>query len=248
MPTLITIPLTLSSADARRLPANANRALHATFFRWLEQGDAELTHAVHEKMEVKPYTVAPLKINNDGRAEMRVSLLHDDLLPALEAGMDPLVQIVDVGLPFDADPHIEQVSYEELAQRAGAHTSLRLRFTSPTAFSRNNMHYLLPDATLVFASYRARWNAFAPEPLRIDDGWMDWLIQTVAISDMSLRVEELRYGQYHLKGFVGWVQYTIAGKNDLADGCEPFNALADYARFCGTGHKTTQGLGQTYRK
>ena len=44
------------------------------------------------------------------------------------------------------------------------------------------------------------------------------------------------------------MQYVVVGNGpEVEEGRGPLNALADYAFFCGTGHKTTQGMGQTRR-
>jgi len=246
------MPLSLTfTLDTRgqTLPENAIPALHATFFQWLERGDAETARQVHAVSDPKPYTVSPLTREED-RARFRITLLDDALWTPLAVGIanQPEVRVLWATLPFATAPHIEQRTYAQIAQAAREDTSVTLQFDSPTSFKSHEMHYPLPDPVLVFASYHARWNVFAPAELRIDPSWDAWVRDSVAVSRFELRSEVVRYKEFSQIGFVGVVQYTVAGKHaNIRAGLGPLNTLADYAYFCGTGHKTTQGCGQTRR-
>jgi CRISPR/Cas system endoribonuclease Cas6 (RAMP superfamily) len=64
----------------------------------------------------------------------------------------------------------------------------------------------------------------------------------------------IRSAKHHLGrgrsfvGFVGQVTFAITQARKLDQAIVwQLNALADYAEFCGTGRKTTQGMGQTRR-
>lgn len=230
------------------LPENAIPALHATFFQWLERGDAELARRVHTRDDPKPYTVSPLTIADDS-ARFRITLLDDALYALLARGIADLraVRVLWATLPFANEPHVEQRTYAQIAQEARDDTEIVLRFDSPTSFKSREMHYPLPDPILVFESYRARWNAFAPEPLRIADAWSEWLARAVAVARLEVRSQVMPFKEYAQIGFVGMVQYRVVTRAPNREGIAPLNALADYAYFCGTGHKTTQGCGQTRR-
>ena len=253
------MPLSLTfTLDPRgqTLPENAIPALHATFFQWLERGDADLARQVHAVSDPKPYTVSPLT-REENRARFRITLLDDALWLPLQAGIanQPEVRVLWATLPFATAPHIEQRTYVQIAQEAREETSVTLQFDSPTSFRSHEMHYPLPDPVLVFASYHARWNVFAPAELRIDASWDEWVRDSVAVSRYRLETQVVEFptavgrrSSYQQIGFVGVVQYTVAGKHaNIRAGLGPLNALADYAYFCGTGHKTTQGCGQTRR-
>lgn len=245
------MPISLTfTLDPRgqNLPENAIPALHATFFQWLEGGDAELARRVHTRDDPKPYTVSPLTVADDG-AHFRITLLDDALFAPLQRGIEsqPQVRVLWATLPFAGEPCLEQRTYAQIAQEARDDVDIVLRFDSPTSFKSREMHYPLPDPILVFESYRARWNAFAPEPLRIADTWAEWLARAVAVARFEVRSQVMPFKEYAQIGFVGMVQYNVVARAPDREGIGPLNALADYAYFCGTGHKTTQGMGQTRR-
>lgn len=116
------------------------------------------------------------------------------------------------------------------------------------SFRSGGMDYPLPDPELVFDSYRRRWNAFALARLTILDDWLDWLRRSVAVSRFDVHSEPMRLPDGLQMGCIGKVQYAIVDLADLPnDAVAVLNCLADYAFFCGTGRKTTQGMGQTVR-
>ncbi|MBI5305477.1 MAG: CRISPR-associated endoribonuclease Cas6 [Chloroflexi bacterium] len=234
---------------AQTLPENCTPALHATFFQWLERGDTALAKRVHDEYDPKPYTVSPLMLDDAQTAHFRITLLDDALLPALQTGIDQVqqVRIAWATLALAGAPRVTQKSYAQIARDADETPNIILRFDSPTSFRSHEMHYPLPDPVMVFASYLARWNAFAPEPLHIADDWMEWLQQSVAVTRFAGETHAVQFKDFVQIGFVGTVQYSVMRHQPDREGIAPLNALASYAEFCGTGHKTTQGMGQTKR-
>ncbi|MBI5650388.1 MAG: CRISPR system precrRNA processing endoribonuclease RAMP protein Cas6 [Chloroflexi bacterium] len=245
MPSSLTF--TLAARD-QNLPDNCIPALHATFFQWLERGDVEIARRVHDEHDPKPYTASPLTRDGD-IAHFRITLLDDALLPALQTGIDQQsqVRIVWATLAFADAPRVAQKSYAQIANEADETPNITLRFESPTSFRSHDMHYPLPDPVMVFASYHARWNAFAPEPLRISEAWLEWLQHSVAVTRFDLESRAVKFKDFVQIGCVGTVQYSVMQHQTDRGGVAPLNALATYAEFCGTGHKTTQGMGQTRR-
>ncbi|CAG0968373.1 hypothetical protein ANRL3_01330 [Anaerolineae bacterium] len=247
MPTSITFTLATGNQN---LPENCAPALHATFFQWLERGDAEIARRVHDERDPKPYTVSPLNIADDQTtARFRITLLDDALLPALQTGIEQLqqVRIAWATLAFADAPRVKQKSYARIASDADETPNIILHFDSPTSFRSHEMHYPLPDPVMVFVSYLARWNAFAPEPIHIADAWLEWLQQSVAVTRFEGETRAVQFKDFVQIGFIGTVQYSVMRHQSDREGIAPLNALATYAEFCGTGHKTTQGMGQTRR-
>lgn len=226
------------------------RALNALFYRWLEAADARLAAFVHDQAEPKPFTLSPLIADNNEGHHFRVTLLEDQYWPYIEQGMkrERTIRAGNRILAMNGETQIDYRTYADLAQSSTTQWEVVLQFDSPASFKMGEMHYPLPDPTLVFASYRARWNAFAPEQLRIDERWLEWVKSGVAVSRFELQSQSVDFGRYQQIGCVGKVQYTVIDRGpESKEGRGPLNALADYAFFCGTGHKTTQGMGQTRR-
>jgi CRISPR-associated endoribonuclease Cas6 len=248
MPYAITLPL-ITDSDAS-FPTAPHRALQASFYTWLQQGDPDLAGCVHQLPGPKPFTVTPLSRHN-GHPCYHFTLLDDALWPPLEAalGNGAQVEIVNQRWPVaSAGRQTEHCSYADLAANARAETSLTFRFLSPTSFRSQDMHYPLPDPVLAFQSWLSRWNAFAPQDLRLNVNTLDLVVAHVAIARFRLETRAVTFDRYTQIGFVGTVTYQVIKSRLL--GCDlirRLNALADYAPFCGTGHKTTQGMGQTQR-
>ena len=249
MPYSIEVPLKVARVLAQE-GGVAHRALNALLYHWLDAARPELAAFVHDAADPKPFTVSPLLESGDGRFRFRMTLLEDEYGPYISQGMlkERSVRVGDKVLVIDGETQVEHRTYQMIAEEAGTRPLARLRFESPTAFKVRDMHYPLPDPLLVFASYHARWNAFAPPDYRIDETWREWLASSVAVSRLEGHTQVLHFGRYEHIGFVGQAEYLVVDRQgDPLAQRGPFNALADYAAFCGTGHKTTQGMGQTRR-
>lgn len=248
MPYAITLPL-VADPDAP-FPATPHRALQGTLYAWLQRGDPDLAGYAHELPGPKPFTVTPLSRHN-GQPCYRFTLLDDALWPPLEASLanGARVEVVNqCWLVAQDGRQTEHCSYADLVAKAGTDTSLTFCFVSPTSFRSQDMHYPLPDPVLAFQSWLSRWNAFAPENLRLNVNTLDLVAAHVAIARFRLETRAVTFDRYTQIGFVGTVTYQIINSRLLgADLIRRLNILADYAPFCGTGHKTTQGMGQTER-
>ncbi len=249
MPTSLTIPL--SENERAALPPYPGRACHALFYQWLALGDYNLANEVHDDEGLRPFTVSPVGRNGNG-ARLRFNVLDDTLWPALERGMarTPVVELLGRPLQMPLQgPEIRQRFYADLVEQARTDTTLRLRFLSPTSFRSREMHFPLPDPLLVYQSWLNRWNAFAPTEFQINVALLDIVAAHIAIGRYELATEMVDLGRERKAiGFVGQVQYTILRPQLLDAGLlRQLNCLADYAVFCGTGHKTAQGMGVTER-
>jgi len=250
MPYALTFPLNSDETDG--LPAYPGRALHALFYQWLALGDYAVSTEVHESDGPRPFTTSPL-FRLDGRPTIRFTLLDDDLWPVLSQGIakTPTVEVLDQPLALPADgPQVEHSSYADLAANGQLDRRIRLRFLSPTSFRSHGMHYPLPDPVLVYQSWLTQWNTFAPEDLRINVALLDIVAAHVAVGRYELRTRLVDLGtNWKVVGFVGSVKFNVLQARKIGEEwLQRLNLLADYAVFCGTGHKTTQGLGQTQRR
>jgi CRISPR-associated endoribonuclease Cas6 len=140
----------------------------------------------------------------------------------------------------------------------GAGTALTnridLEFASPTVFKRQGLMFVLPLPQLVWGSYLAAWNEFASPGFDLKA--LTTLEHDVQISRYQLRTRAVK-GQTISQpsesaretifkfGFVGRCAYTIFRPERAL--WRTLHLLADFSFFCGTGYKTTQGMGQTRR-
>ena len=210
MPYNLTFPL--SPAEAAALPPYPGRAIHALFYQWLALGDYSLSTRVHDSDGPRPFTISPI-YRVDGRPVLRLTLLEDGLWPALSDGIcrTPTVEVMGRPLALSpASPQVEHRSYADLVAGATAETRIRLRFFSPTSFRSREMHFPLPDPPLVYQSWLARWNTFAPEEIRINVALLDLVAAHVAVGRYELRTAMVDLGgNRKVVGFVGSVQFNV---------------------------------------
>lgn len=250
MPYALMFPLNPDEADG--LPRYPGRALHAIFYQWLALGDYAVSTEVHESNGPRPFTTSPV-YRVDGQPRFRFTLLDDDLWPTLSQGIakTPTIEVLGQALTIPGyGPTIRHRTYADLAMDTRIDTRIRLRFLSPTSFRSHGMHYPLPDPQIVYQSWLTQWNTFAPEDLRINVALLDIAAAHVAVGQFNIATRLVDLGaNWKVVGFVGEVKYNVLQTHKIGEEwLQRLNLLADYAEFCGTGHKTTQGLGQTQRR
>ncbi len=137
--------------------------------------------------------------------------------------------------------------YHELVEHASMQRSrkISLHFLTPTSFRRGNVDCPLPDPRLVFGSYRQRFEEFYEFKFLPDfDEQVEYYTGISYIKHVN--TELIRTKKVNLAGFTGHITYQIE-RRATDDLVLQMNLLANYAFFCGTGRKTTVGMGQTVR-
>jgi CRISPR-associated endoribonuclease Cas6 len=98
----------------------------------------------------------------------------------------------------------------------------------------------------VFHSYLRRWNDFSGMPSE-QEAFLEWVDKHTLITRHQLESVKVAAGKKgSVTGFTGAIEYTLS--RDAAqhpEWVQLFFALGRLAPYCGTGHKTTFGLGQT---
>jgi CRISPR-associated endoribonuclease Cas6 len=159
---------------------------------------------------------------------------------------DQAFQVVGATVDGTEHPWAGQTSYEELAQRhlLGAEEPspwLNLEFATPTTFRSQGKHLPLPLPGLVFDHWLSKWNRFAPLSLHPDV--KRFAEECLAVSRYRLRSRVVRFGPATFIGFVGRCSFRALRRDPYW--LRLLHTLAAYAFYCGTGHKTTMGMGQT---
>jgi CRISPR-associated endoribonuclease Cas6 len=136
-------------------------------------------------------------------------------------------------------------TYAQLYQAEIA-KSLALSFVTPTSFRRKGHHLPLPWPFNLFQSYLRRWNDFSGMPVD-DEAFLKWVDESVLINRHQLESVKVAAGkQGSVTGFLGAIEFSLTSDARKQQHFERlFFALGHLAPYCGTGHKTTFGLGQT---
>ncbi|MGQ9546580.1 MAG: CRISPR-associated endoribonuclease Cas6 [Dehalococcoidia bacterium] len=247
---------------------NTGPLVHALFLSLVSQADTELADLLHRDTPVKPFTVSALQGKFAGTGKhlvtltentywFRITTLTQPVFTAFNRTLlaclachtslsigDTHFQVIDVKLePTDSNLWGGISSYPEMFDKACAKTAITLLFQSPTTFKHKGRNLPFPLPGVVFNGYLQKWNAFSPFPL--DRSLLSWAEDNLAVEAHHIRTRMTAFDDFQITGFIGTCRYQAI--NDDADKLKALNALADLAFYCGTGAKTTMGLGQTKR-
>ncbi|MBX9255286.1 CRISPR-associated endoribonuclease Cas6 [Desmonostoc muscorum CCALA 125] len=236
--------------------------LHAWFLDQVRQFNPDLSAYLHDGESEKPFNISALEgqLLASGRQlqleakqiyHWHVNALSQKVVEFLSQWLTQLPQTLDLR---NAPLEIKQVSiahppttYRQLLEFPKEKRSqINLSFVSPTSFRRKGHHFPLPVPVNLFHSYLRRWNDFSGMPME-PESFLDWIDEGVIIHQHRLESVKVAAGKRgSVTGFTGAISCGLS-KPALANSefTQLFYALARLAPYCGTGHKTTFGLGQT---
>lgn len=151
----------------------------------------------------------------------------------------------------------DTTTYEELIETAGRETRMQVRFHSPTAFraltprGQDRRDEPAIDLVRFYQSWVNKWNTFAPT--QIDkEKLLNFVENHAGLTAIDSKNRVLDFGRDKIAGFVGSCAYRFfidkqSADDDNLEMLRWVNLLADFAFYCGTGYKTTMGMGQTRR-
>lgn len=154
-------------------------------------------------------------------------------------------QITKVSRTQDDHPWAGETGYSELSKRhlfaRQPPSRWRLRFATPTSFHGSAGHFPFPLPDSLIASWLRRWQAFAPIalPANLPEIARTYLL----VSGYNLRTKLLLEGKRSTVGCVG--SLSLKAQHLLPSVRTALDTLAAYAFYCGSGHRTTQGMGMT---
>jgi len=251
--------------------------LHAMFLHLIEQVDPQLAVRLHEDNRYRPFTLSPLAIGSQiadfkgfrlprhhilsqgTPCSLRITFLDDSLFPTFTHSImempspelrlgSTLFTITNIMTSARADNRWSQfLSYPHLIQQASQNRrKLSLHFLTPTSFSFGDVDLPLPLPRLIFRSYQRRFQEFCGMLFLPD--FVELVERYTAIAHFKhLSTQIIQMKHVKLLGFTGKVTFEIHRKADPQLALQ-MNLLADFAFFCGTGKKTTMGMGQTVRQ
>ena len=247
MPTILRIPVQYEPRNGVGLAEQ--RGLHAVLLGALGAASPDLAETVHNQ-RVKPFTQAMLPAQDNEAAPWvwRVSWLDDSLVEPFLDGLagSPPPQLARQPVQFLPDAtRREAMTYEALGEVRPA-SGFQVSFLTPTSFKQRYYDHPLPTPYHCFQSWWGRWREFAPAEQEINVALLDVVSAHLVVSYFNLRSEVWQGGQRLLIGGVGRMTFRAIQANRVAaEWWAAAATLAAYAPYCGTGHKTAQGMGQT---
>lgn len=256
-----------------KLLNSSGTAVHGAWFRQLGAFNSALVPGVHAAPSgSKPFTLSPLMglppAQEDGlhefqagqRAWLRICTLSAALSRHMPAWLDALPaelelsgthwQVTARQTRADEHPWAGAVSYLELRERALARRPVphvwTLEFATPTAIDGRNFLFPFPAPESLASSWMERWRTFSTLedwPAFSKEELKSLVRERLAVESYNLRTVQVHLHNRPVPGCLGTVTFCA---HDLPpEVCQALDALMDYAFFCGSGYKTTQGWGQT---
>ncbi|WP_339460813.1 CRISPR-associated endoribonuclease Cas6 [Nodularia spumigena] len=258
---LVGLEFDLEALTTSSLYSQYTIALHAWFLDQVRQLDPDLSAYLHDGESEKPFNISALEgqlFPTGKQLQLEANQILHWQVNALSAKVAEFLQLWLTQLPQtlklrDATLQIKQVriahpptTYAQLLQPPAKYSQVNLSFISPTSFRRKGHHFPLPVPVNLFHSYLRRWNDFSQIPISQAD-FLDWIDENVIIHQHRLESVKVAAGKRgSVTGFTGAISCGLS-KAALANTefTQLFYALVKLAPYCGTGHKTTFGLGQT---
>lgn len=265
----------IPETDVTLRPTMGHHA-HAAFLSILKESNPEVAKAVHAPAAQKPFTVSPLiaraknqnnqlRIKAGTECKLRFTFLDDTLfqhfgkafltltMPPIRLG-EAVFQVRQmVSHATEERSWGKSESYAELVQSAKTDTQMSFRFYSPTAFrgmtprGQETRKEAYLDLVRCYQSWVNKWNAFAP--MQIDKTEiLAFVREYIQLTSVATETKKLNFGRHSEFGWVGTCAYVFYPEDALdPDLLRAVNCLANFAFYCGTGYKTTMGMGQTRR-
>lgn len=266
---LLGLTLTLQPTQSFTVPPQYTTELHSWFLDQVRRDDFELSTYMHDGQSEKPFTVSSLTggelllqphahrlVQAHQTYQWTVTALITDVAEWMQTWSQKLPKemrlksgrftIQNCSIAYPATTYSQLWDTAEKTATQKNPESLCFTFVSPTSFRHYGNHLPLPIPELIFQSYLRRWNHFVD--LEFDSReFKQWICEHLVILRHEMRSQKVQAGkQGSVTGFIGSIQFGLTAKaKDHPDYVQLIYALEQLAPYCGTGHKTTFGLGQT---
>ncbi len=279
---LLSILISLTAESNYPILGALGRPAQGWFFGQVTRASPALVEKLHDEKTLKPYTVSTL-LDDNGRPLMegswlkpgqccwlRITSLDDELSEVLEKKVLPKLpeRLTLYKMDFRVDgvarnraehPWAGSSSYSEIAQDAAlqaARRFVRMEFASPTAFRNGSQDVCLPIPGQVFRSLWAKWNAFCPEAMQVQELWPQFAEECIFVNSLtSVNTTHWTFAEGsrgQATGFTGSVEFVLPKPASLQEKWQPYSdgaaavlqSLAQFAFYAGVGHHATIGMGQ----
>ena len=191
---------------------------------------------------------------NDPLFDYFAPVFFTDPLPSVRLGQANFqINYVRTTVP-ETEGWGDIASYHQLIDTARSETRMQIHFHSPTTIPRGQGRHYETSINLpwFYRSWINKWNTFAP--MWIDkDKLLEFVENRAGMTAVDLKNGTLHFRTRQITGLVGTCTYKFFMKEVFPDPDDLkmlrlANLLADYTFYCGTGYKTTTGMGQTRRE
>lgn len=267
-PQLGVFHLALSPERDCSLSSGPARLVHAALLRRLELVNPAFSAELHNtpasaSSVEKPWTVSAIRgihMSNDLtdfkagiNYLVRITGLTATVLQILDAAFDAGHPLGREPLILDRTPFnvvFEDTGWDKLTTYASLLTYARpipelvLQFNSPCGFRTGSVTTAIPEPFRCIQGYLRKWNAFSPLPMQTEQ-LLEYVKEHISTEWTQLQPGNTDFRNFYERGWIGRVKWKAEGRDPFL--LRMVNALANYAFYCGTGMKTTQGMGQTVR-
>lgn len=257
---MVGIELLLEANSNALLRPNYTTNLHAWFLDCVRQDQPDLSAILHDQQSEKSFTLSPLQgklISHPEGVEVvkgnkyfwQITLFNQQLCAWAEHWDIPKslnLRITSFSIK-KVDISLAPTTYQDLLfSPLPTRSNFSLSFLSPTSFRHRKHHLPLPLPENIFHSYLRRWFDFGTQDFN-PEVFLAWVDSIVYVSNYDITCEKVASGkQGFVTGFIGSVEFGVDGKaKQNPEFQKLLYALVQFAPYCGTGHKTTFGLGQT---
>jgi len=248
------------------MSAFAGRHTHALFLDIIRAVSPALAEKLHADTAIRPFTVSPLlgvelaggvkiQVRAGQRFLIRFTFLDDTIravfTDAMQKQRGKNIMLDNVMFVLDSvktsHGNLSLCSSHDPVDLLNISMPVRkisIRFFTPTAFrSQGKRNVIFPLPVLVFGSWYARWQNYAGTAVT---DLSPAVFEEIRVSRYALLTRAVRFVSYQEIGFEGDCVFELPRQISDED-ARCLNALADFAFYCGTGAKTTMGMGQTRR-
>jgi len=235
-------------------------ALRALAYALVNAGDLLLAQELHDAAGggERPFTIAVLPEERESTVvRVRLTALDEPTGSALRAGTARLLEgegnvtfgrdaVRLAGCHWDLPPLAETQDYAALT-RTPFSPFAALRFVTPLTFSQGGERHLpLPVPDLLLRGWARRWNRFAPPELALPEQILSGLVERTGLAHVQGETVTVVLRPGKVVGFVGAVTLEALHLRAWpAEQRQAFATLTTFSRFCGSGARTTQGMGLT---
>jgi CRISPR-associated endoribonuclease Cas6 len=261
---LLSTVFVLTPKTVGTIRLDQGRALYDYFLQRVGEINSDFATALHDEDSIKPFTISPIfgnfnpqkgniTITPEEPFHFRLTSYNSpttEIVTKIISNTFPDLLLGDTSVKVEHDPSHpwnKQDTYEGLIGQTLLNPSkpdpvFETEFLSTTAFHhrKDNNHLVFPLPESVFGSWLMSWNKFSP--LSLPSETKDYAYANVVVSRFHLKSSSVRY-QVVFNGFTGLCRFRHLETD--AYWSRVLQALWEFSFYCGTGHHTTIGMGQT---